>query len=92
MLSWIKYTHLAIVSLKSINCWRTLPWSELSDGKLNSLPGFKLSDCPSIVGDRIKQRVEWKGAPNLNEVSGNAVRLRFVMRECDLYSFQFCSE
>lgn len=65
---------------------------EVQDARGAPLPGFKLSDCAAIVGDRIKQRVEWKGAPNVNAVGGNAVRLRFVMRECDLYSFQFGSE
>ena len=65
---------------------------ELQDALGTPQPGFGLGDCATIVGDRIKHRVEWKGTPNLKELSRNAVRLRFVMRECDLYSFQFCSE
>ncbi len=53
------------------------------------LPGLRLSDCPTIVGDRIEHRVQWKGEPDLEAVSGKAVRLRFVMTECDLFSFRF---
>lgn len=53
------------------------------------IPGFRLKDCPTMVGDSIEQPVGWSGNVNLERLVGEAVRLRFVMTECDLYSFRF---
>ncbi|MGB7160340.1 MAG: hypothetical protein WBD40_19890 [Tepidisphaeraceae bacterium] len=62
---------------------------ELQDADGKPLPGFTLDDCPPIVGDKIELDVAWKGNPSLSSLSGKPVRLRFVMRECDLYSIVF---
>ena len=51
--------------------------------------GFRLDDCPAITGDEIERPVKWKGNGDLEALSGKPVRLRFVMTECDLYSFRF---
>ena len=56
------------------------------------ISGFHLDDCPLIVGDAIEHCVQWKGKPNMGALVGKPVRLRFVMSECDLYSFQFRSD
>ena len=53
------------------------------------LSGFRLEDCPVIIGDEIEGRVAWKQGPNLGALRGTPVRLRFVMTECDLFSFRF---
>ena len=42
-----------------------------------------------IVGDKIDGLVEWNENIDLGELAGKPVRLRFVMTECDLYSFHF---
>jgi hypothetical protein len=31
----------------------------------------------------------WKNTPDLTALAGKPVRLRFVMRDADLYSFKF---
>jgi hypothetical protein len=51
--------------------------------------GFALADCPPIVGDAVEQAVHWSGNADLNSLAGKPVRLRFVMREADLYSLRF---
>jgi len=58
---------------------------------MNGVPisGFHLEDCPTIIGDKIEHRIHWKADSNLSELAGKPVRLRFVMTECDLYSFRF---
>lgn len=59
------------------------------------IPGFVLEDSPVIFGDRISGAVDWghqKGMTDrspLRALQGRAVRLRFVMKEADLYSLQF---
>jgi CubicO group peptidase (beta-lactamase class C family) len=50
---------------------------------------FSLTDCSIIVGDEIEHVVNWEENPNLNALKDEAVRLRFVMNEADLYSFKF---
>ena len=62
---------------------------EIQDAQSNPIPGFRLADCPAIVGDKIEQKVQWKGNPDLGKLASKPVRLRFVMTECDLYSFRF---
>lgn len=62
---------------------------EIQNADGTPVPGFHLSDCDEIVGDEIERVVQWKGHPDLAELAGRPVRLRFAMREADLFSFQF---
>lgn len=64
---------------------------EVQDESGKPIPGFTLDDCPVVYGDGIDLIVKWKNARNLSSLAGKAVRLRFVMKECDLFSFQFVS-
>lgn len=63
---------------------------ELQDAGGKPLAGFALDDCAAIVGDQIEHTVAWKGG-SLSPLAGQPVRLRFVLREADLYSLQFTS-
>lgn len=52
--------------------------------------GFTLADCEDIVGDRTRHVVRWKArGGDLRPLAGKAVRLRFALRDADLYSLQF---
>ncbi len=62
---------------------------EIQDASGQALPGFGLEDCEAVIGDAIERRVRWKNNPDLAALAGKPVRLRFAMRECDLYSFRF---
>ena len=75
----VNYSRSAAGSLR-IEIWRP-------DGA--PIPEFRLNDCPAIIGDSIEQPVRWSGSVNLERLAGEPVRLRFVMTECDLYSFRF---
>lgn len=61
---------------------------EIQDAKGEPHPGFGLEDCAPIFGDTLDRTVVWKGG-SLNKLAGTAVRLRFVLRDADLYSFRF---
>jgi hypothetical protein len=65
---------------------------ELQDAAGQALPGFGLEDCQAVIGDAIERQVRWKNNPDLAAIAGKPVRLRFAMRECDLYSFRFRSK
>jgi len=53
------------------------------------LPGFALADCPEIYGDEIERSVAWKGGKDLGGLAGKPVRLRFAMKDADLFSIRF---
>ncbi|HRE05792.1 MAG TPA: hypothetical protein PKX00_09300 [Opitutaceae bacterium] len=62
---------------------------ELQDASGRPLPGFTLADCPPIFGDTLERPVTWTGGADLRSLAGRAVRIRFVLRDADLYSYQF---
>ena len=62
---------------------------ELQTVEGTPLKGFQLEDCAPIIGDEIERTIHWKEDPKLEELAEKPVRLRFVMTECDVYSFGF---
>lgn len=53
---------------------------------------FPILKSSPFYGDSINHAVSWKGSnANLKALEGQPVRLRFVMRDADLYSFRFGS-
>lgn len=54
-----------------------------------SIPGFGLAECEGLYGDATDRTVVWKGGNDLSELAGQSVRLRFHLREADLFSLRF---
>ena len=52
----------------------------------NVLPGWGRDDCVVITGDHLRAEVTWQGK-NFKELSGQPVRIRFILNRADLYSF-----
>lgn len=61
---------------------------EIQDTNGKPLPGYSIADCPEIFGDSLSHVVRWR-AGDVQSLSGKPVRLRFVLKDADLYSFQF---
>ena len=59
---------------------------EVQDEHGQPLPGYRLDDSVELIGDEIDRAVAWKRGEDLSAIAGRPVRLRFVMREADLYS------
>ncbi len=55
-----------------------------SNGK--AIEGFRFKDSKILIGDKIKQKVEWKNS-NLKSLKGKLIQIKFLMKECDLYSY-----
>ncbi len=53
------------------------------------IAGYNVDDCREQIGNEIERIVTWKAGANLSSLAGTPVRLRFVMKDADLYSFQF---
>ena len=62
---------------------------EIQDSEGKVIPGFAATDCPEIIGDEIERVVSWKGGSDLSGIAGQTIRLRFVMKDADLYSLRF---
>jgi hypothetical protein len=52
--------------------------------------GFTLDDCCEVFGDELERTVSWDGGSDLRPLAGQPVRVRFALRDADLYSFRFC--
>ncbi len=62
---------------------------ELQDADGKPLPGYELDKSDEIIGDQIERVATWKGSANVGSLKGKAIRLRFVMKDADLYSIRF---
>ena len=62
---------------------------ELQSQSGEPLPGFALPDAPDLYGDAIDETYSWKGGTDVSSLAGKRVRLRFVLKDCDLYSYRF---
>jgi len=60
----------------------------------NGVPisGFAVRDCPVMVGDSVDRTVSWDGGTDLTRLAGKPVRLRFTLRDADLYALRFVPE
>ena len=62
---------------------------EIQDAQGKPLPGFALADCVEQVGDEIERTVKWKSGDDVSKLAGQTVKLRFVMRDADVYAVRF---
>lgn len=58
---------------------------EFQDAAGKPLPGFALNDCPPIFGDSVERVLSL----DVGRLAGKPVRLRFVLRDADLYAMRF---
>ncbi len=62
---------------------------EIQDAAGRPTPGFTLADAPEMIGDEISRTVAWKDGRNVAPLAGRPVRLRFVMKDAEVFSFRF---
>lgn len=60
---------------------------EDADGK--AVPGFGVEDCVMQIGNELVRKVTWKSGADVGTLAGKTLRLRFSMKDADIYSFQF---
>ncbi|MCA9120930.1 MAG: hypothetical protein H6822_31450 [Planctomycetaceae bacterium] len=61
---------------------------ELQDANGVVIEGFAVSDCVPLRGDSIDEVVTWRGR-DVSTLAGTAVRVRFEVKNSDVYSFRF---
>lgn len=52
------------------------------------LPGYTVEDCPPLYGDTIEKSVTWNDDRRLGALRGRVVRLRFALKDADVYSMR----
>jgi hypothetical protein len=62
---------------------------EIQDADGKPVPGFALEDSVEQIGDDIERTVAWKRGGDVNKLAGQPVRLRFVMKDADLFAVRF---
>ena len=69
---------------------------EVQDEDGQPIPGFTLEESPVIFGDHIQRRIRWSRPGFLptdpmrfDRLAERPIRLRFVMKDADIYSFRF---
>lgn len=63
---------------------------EIQDANGQPIEGFAMADSTETYGDELERTVQWKSGPDVSRLAGKPVRLRFVMKDADLFAFRFC--
>ena len=61
---------------------------EIQDVDGQPCEGFSLADCNELIGNELDRVVRFAGG-ELAAMAGRPVRLRFVLRDADLFSLRF---
>lgn len=62
---------------------------EVQEESGTPLPGFALADCVELIGDQIERAVTWKSGASPGALAGRTVRLRFVLKDADIFALRF---
>ena len=62
---------------------------EIQYGNGQPVPGFSIEDCPAYFGDSVARTIQWNTDAGLSEIAGQTVRIRFELKDADLYAFRF---
>ncbi len=63
--------------------------AEILDLQGNIIEGFELENSKEMIGNEIEKAMIWQENSNVTALKNKAVRLRFVMKDADLYSLKF---
>ena len=61
---------------------------EVLDAGRQAFPGFQLSEFQTLIGNNTDQLAHWNDA-SLKSLAGQTIRLRFILKDADLFAFQF---
>lgn len=66
---------------------------EIQDTDGKPIPGYTSAECFPIFGDHIDFPVTWRGTgTDVGALAGKPVRLRFTLKDADLYAFRFAAK
>ncbi|MES2505106.1 MAG: hypothetical protein V4599_00285 [Verrucomicrobiota bacterium] len=62
---------------------------EIQDAEGKPIPGFTLEDCQPTSYDDIDRVISWKDGSDVSSLAGKPVRLRWQLKDADVFSFWF---
>ncbi|MBI4340532.1 MAG: hypothetical protein HY680_11365, partial [Chloroflexi bacterium] len=62
---------------------------EIQDADGRPIPGYALEEGSELYGDEIEGVVPWRDGPDVSALAGRPVRLRFALKDADLYALRF---
>lgn len=62
---------------------------EIQDAEGRPIPGYSLAEACEIYGDEVERVVSWKDGADVRRLAGRPVRLRFALKDADLFSMRF---
>jgi hypothetical protein len=62
---------------------------EVQDATGKALPGYSLAEADELFGDSTDESAVWKDSADVSGLAGKEVRLRFVLKDADVFAFQF---
>ena len=62
---------------------------EIQDAEGRAIPGYGLDECPEKFGDEIEGTMGWNAGSGVGNLAGRPVRLRFALKDADMYAFRF---
>jgi len=64
---------------------------ELQEENGQPIKGYTETEATFLCGNSVAMPVTWGKRQDVSELSGKPIKIRFVMRDCKLYAFQFVS-
>ena len=65
---------------------------ELQDDHGQPIGGYAEKDASFVCGNSVRMPVCWGENRDVSELAGKPIRIRFVIRDCKLYAFEFTSQ
>tara|TARA_B100001123_G_scaffold414821_1_gene514724 strand:- start:2451 stop:2915 length:465 start_codon:yes stop_codon:yes gene_type:complete len=62
---------------------------EMQDENGLPLDGYTLADASYVCGNSVRMPVRWGEQDGVGTLAGRPVKIRFVLRDCKFYAFQF---
>jgi hypothetical protein len=62
---------------------------EIQDASGQPLPGFTLADSLDTIGNELDRVVQWKRGSDVSALANQPVRLKFVLKDADVFSLRF---
>jgi hypothetical protein len=62
---------------------------EIQDQNGKPFPGYSLKDSVVNIGNEVDRTVYWKKGTDVSSLSGKTIRLKFKLKDADLYSLKF---
>ena len=71
--------------------WTLFPVMDtVQAARFTAIEGFAPKQCDLIhTANEINRGVSWRGNADVSQLAGKPVRLKFLVRDADLYAFQF---